>query len=86
MSKVKQVLELLASQERNESGQAWTTGKEIHERSRGRTDIIPADINDAIEIAENRGFVEVLKALGTSPFTFQSVTITAEGRLWLESN
>mgnify|MGYP006910750972 CR=1 FL=1 len=82
MSKVKLVLEFLASRERNEIGQAWTTGKEIQDG----TDMIPADINDAIEIAENRGFLEVLKTLGTAPFKFHSVTITAEGRLWLESD
>ena len=82
MSKVKQVLEFLASRERNVSGEAWTTGVEIQEG----TEMIPADINDAVEIAENRVFVEVLKALGTAPFKFHSVTITAEGRLWLENN
>ena len=82
MSKVERVLEFLASQERNEIGQAWTTGKEIQDG----TEIIPADINDAIEIAENRGLVEVLKTLGTAPFKFHSVSITGEGRLWLESH
>ena len=80
MSNVRKILEFLATRERNEIGEAWTTGNEIREE----TGIIPADINDAIEIAENREFVEVLKTLGTAPFKFHSVTITAEGRFSLE--
>lgn len=82
MDNVRKVLEFIASRERNESGEAWTTGKEIQEG----TGLTPADVNDAIEIAENRALIEVLKTLGTTPFKFHSATITGEGRLWLESN
>ena len=41
-------------------------------------------VNDSIILAENRGYVKVLKTLGTAPYKFHSATITAEGRLWLE--
>lgn len=50
-----------------------------------KTGLSPADINDAVEIAENRGYVQVIRFLGTAPFNFGQVTITAEGRLYLES-
>ncbi len=78
------VLNFLASLERDETGDAWINGNDIHEGLKGRTDIIPGDINDSINLAENRGYVKVLKTLGTAPYKFHSATITAEGRLWLE--
>ena len=81
MSNVRKVLEFLASRKRDEAGDAWTLNKDIQEG----TKLSPAEVNDSIELAENRGLIEVLKAMGTAPFKFHSATITAEGRLWLES-
>lgn len=81
MSKLKVVLEFLDSLERDDVGDAWVDGKKIKEK----TGLSEIDINDVIGIADNRGYVEVQKSMGTAPYKFSHVTITAEGRLWLET-
>ena len=84
MDNVMSVLKFLASRERDKTGDAWTTGSEIHDGLKGRTGITPADINDAINLSRNRGWVKWMQALGTSPYDFARVTITSEGRLRIE--
>ena len=81
MNNLRVVLEFLASVTRNSSGDAWATGNVI---SNG-TNLSPPDINDAISIAKSHEYVEVLKTLGTAPYDFQVVQITAQGRLWLNT-
>jgi len=46
----------------------------------------PARINDAVALLENDGFVEVERYLGTSPYAFSSVELTAIGRLEYENS
>lgn len=77
---MKTVLEALAKAKRDEAGEAWTSGKELQKTS----GLSPANINDAVKILKDKGLVETLESLGTAPFNFQIVTITAHGRLELE--
>jgi len=44
------------------------------------TSLTPAELNDAITILEESGFVRLIKALGTAPFLFHSVTLTPRGK------
>ena len=81
ISKVEKVLTFLASRDRDNRGDAWTAGTEIEEE----TTLPAADINDVIEIAEKREFVRIRNPVMTRPFIFKDATITAEGRLWLDS-
>jgi DNA-binding MarR family transcriptional regulator len=71
------VMGALGSARRNEIGEGRMNGDEL----RNVVLLSPAEINDAIEILEERGLVKVFKALGTAPFKFYQVTLTARGRL-----
>ncbi len=73
------VLNFLASLERDKTGKAWTTGPEI----KADLDMLIEDINDAIEQAENRGSVELMRSKGSAPYYFSQATITSEGRLFI---
>ena len=84
MDNVRTVLKVLASRERDKIGNAWTTGPEIHEALKGRTGIIPVDIKDSIKLAKNRGWVKWETSMGSNQYGFDRVTITPEGRLWIE--
>ena len=75
------VLNYLASLERDKTGKAWKTGPEI----KAELDILIEDINDAIEKAEKRDFVEWMRSKGSAPYYFSKVTITSKGRLWAEN-
>jgi len=75
------VLNYLASLERDKTGKAWKTGPEI----KAELDILIEDINDAIEKAEKRGFVEWMRFTGSAPYYFSKVTITSKGLLWTEN-
>ncbi len=46
----------------------------------------PAEINDAVEILEQNGYVSVHKALGTALFRFRGVELTSHGRLEYENS
>ncbi|RII25322.1 MAG: hypothetical protein CXR31_14080 [Geobacter sp.] len=48
------------------------------------TGLSPSDINDAIEILESNGYVELLKFLGTAPYRFGQAAITSHGRFAVE--
>lgn len=48
------------------------------------TGLSPDEINEAIEILENNGYVELRKYLGTAPFRFGHASITAHGRFAVE--
>jgi len=74
------LLELLASQKRDEMGTAWM----VNDNVQAALGLSPAVVNDAVSLADSRGYVEVRKVMGTAPYTFYSITINAEGRMWLE--
>lgn len=42
--------------------------------------LVPIRINSAVGVLESEGLVEVLKGVGTAPYTFHAITATAEGR------
>jgi hypothetical protein len=79
---VNKVLEFLSKCKRDEMGFAFVRGPEIQKG----TKLTPAQINDAIKIAGNRGWIDRRDYGGTAPFMFGEVNISAEGRLFLENS
>jgi len=57
-------------------GETWVSGDDVHKA----TNLGPSQINDAIELLQNSGLVECFTALGTAPYNFESVKITAKGK------
>ena len=80
MDNIRKVLEFLASLERDKIGKAWKTASEIKET----LNMSFFDVNDAVQLAENRGWVECKLAKSVAPYAFGEVMITPEGRLWLD--
>jgi DNA-binding MarR family transcriptional regulator len=74
------ILRVLAEQPRPEGGNAEVTGPRLAEI----TGLTPNDINDAITILIEAGFVEWLQTLVTGTYDFNVVWITARGRYELE--
>jgi hypothetical protein len=71
------VLETLATETPvDETGRTSLHGSRLQEL----TDLTPSEINDAIAVLADLGFVEPFRALGTYPFTFYNVTLTSRGR------
>jgi len=70
------ILTTLVNQQPDRMGQHSLPAKELQEA----TKLSPAEINDAISILEDSGYVETLKALGSAPFLFVVVTLTARGK------
>jgi len=70
------VLQVLASQPRDNTGEAWVSGKELREA----TGLQPAEINDVVDLLTMRGLVEWQQVYGTAPYNFHIVTITGRGR------
>ena len=73
---MKTILEMLAAKPRDVGGYAWIGGKEVQEA----TKLIPAEINDAVNLLAEQGMVEAYRSLGTAPFDFYMVSITPRGR------
>ena len=48
------------------------------------TGLAPFRLNDAVELLEQNGFVELQRFLGTAPFIFHSVHLTSRGRFQAE--
>lgn len=48
------------------------------------TKLSPAQLNDAIELLEESGLIEVMRSLGTYPYTFYQITITPRGKYEVE--
>ncbi len=46
----------------------------------------PGEINDAVEILEQNGYVSVQRAIGTAPYRFMGVELTSRGRLEYENS
>jgi len=63
-----------------EAGRYMLDGKELQEL----TGIPPNRLNDAVDVLEDNGYVEIHKFLGTAPYTFGRVGLNARGRLELE--
>ncbi len=70
------ILEMLAAKPRDEGGYAWVSGKDVQEA----TKLIPAEINDAVNLLEEQRMVETYRSLGTAPFDFYMVSIAPRGR------
>jgi len=52
------------------------TGEELSRE----TSLSPEDINDAVTILSESGNVEWIRTLGTAPYAFRDVKLTARGR------
>ena len=71
------ILEVLATESpKDDVGHGHLTCQQIQ----GLTELTPSEINDAVGVLAELGFVEPIRVLGTAPFTFHSVTITPRGR------
>jgi len=70
------ILSTLATKSRNSMGRIEVSGSELQKLTR----LTPAEINDAVTILEESGYVEWLRYLGTTPFVFGGVTLTPRGR------
>lgn len=70
------ILGYLSEAPRDDSGYAWVFSKKLQEA----TGLSPMEINDAVAILQEWGFVELLRYLGTAPFIFGQVAITPRGR------
>ena len=81
MNNVRELLKVLGSVERDEAGNAPVKRDDLPEA----LDMVLAEINDSIELAETRGWVNCESSLGSILEKGPTVEITAEGRLWLES-
>lgn len=67
--------------------------KDPHGRGRGvfegpplmaALDLTPQDLNDAVDLLEENGYVETSRYLGTHPFRFKDVALTPLGRVEAE--
>lgn len=74
------VLEDLNSEFPKTESQFEVDGKRVQEL----TGLTPQEINDAVSILIDTGYVEWLQYLGTAPFDFRSVWITPRGKLEYE--
>lgn len=70
------VLGHLHSADRDEMGDAWLDGPELCEAS----GFEPAEINDAVSVLVDYGYAEWIRAMGTAPYVFARVQLTAPGR------
>ena len=76
------ILRALTGQGRDEIGRAMLTGNDLTHI----TDLLPAQINDAVTILVEAGLAEWRQALGTSPYIFREIGITPRGRYEIERN
>ena len=77
---VQQVLEFLSGVPRDDTGFGWSMGKPIAEA----TGLPPPDINDAVTLLVQSGAARWLQGLGSHPWHFTFVAITARGRALLQ--
>lgn len=77
------VLETLVDKQPDETGRVVMHGKELLAIL---VDLTPAEINDAVSVLEGSGFVRVLRAIGTRPYTFYIISLTPRGRYEYESH
>ena len=74
------ILSVLSIAPRNQIGRAEVDGKLLVDQ----TNLSPADINDAISLLADSGYVERQRAIGFAPFHFRTVYITPRGRYEIE--
>lgn len=74
------VLKALGSQMTDEMGRVMLNGEELTHV----TDLLPAQINDAVTVLVETGLAEWEQLLGTAPYVFGRVGITPRGRYELE--
>jgi DNA-binding MarR family transcriptional regulator len=70
------ILMKLAQEPRDKSGFVEMTGHDLSEK----TGLSPSDINDAVIMLEESGYIERLRISGTAPFLFHSISLTSRGK------
>ena len=60
----------------NESPEVEISGPKLREL----TELTPAEINDAVTILEESGYVELFRYMGTTPFDFGEIVLRPRGR------
>ena len=74
------VLKFLVDAPKDGLGRATLNGPQIQEV----TGLEPPNINDAISVLEESGYVDLLKVMGTAPYMFRDATLTSRGRFEYE--
>ena len=77
---ISKVLMTLAEAPREPTGEAWMTGKQLQEA----TNLSPIEINDAIRILHEQGYVDMLETYTIAPFDFNIANINPRGLLEFE--
>ncbi len=76
------VLEALVKMPREEGGYPYVSNKELQEL----TGLTPAELNDAVTMLVDLGHLEWLRTMGTAPYNFSAVELTALGRYQYEES
>jgi hypothetical protein len=69
----------IKSMNKNQRGY-WIAGASIQEK----TGLSPEQINDAIDLAEVRGYIDYTEFMGGQPFNFEISDLTVKGKIFLE--
>ena len=69
---MKKVLIVLNEANRN----IWIDNKQLEQK----TELSVENLNDTVELLESKGLVKSLQILGTAPYKFKSVQLTALGK------
>jgi len=70
------ILTVLYNTKASELGTKNLASKELQKL----TELSPEELNDAVTILEDSDYVHPLRSMGTAPYLFHSVTITARGK------
>jgi len=65
---------LIALNEANRD--TWIDNKQLEQK----TELSIENLNDAVELLESKSLVKSLQILGTAPYKFKSIKLTASGR------
>ncbi|VVB54937.1 Uncharacterised protein [uncultured archaeon] len=77
---VRTILSVLYNEPTDHLGHATVNGKRLQEL----TQLTPPEINHAVTVLEDMGYVDWMRFLGTAPFTFGFVEINPRGRYEFE--
>jgi DNA-binding MarR family transcriptional regulator len=70
------ILSTLANESPDSMGVIEISGPKLQEL----TELTPAEINDAVTILEESGYVKLSRGLGTSPFVFDEIILLPRGK------
>jgi hypothetical protein len=74
------ILKFLYNRQKELNDEVYIDAKDV----KNGTDLTVPEVNDAVELLHESGLVERLQVLGTAPYGFHSVLITARGKYEVE--